>query len=173
MTIPTNNPGIDLDNLREEFEAWSIAERERSSGHTLDAAERGYLLRRLPDDHEYYNYAPAEWPAFCGGYRAALARQAAPVAPTQQANSNSIEFGGIKPAATTASASQEAQAAHAGAVEKDAARYRFLRDHGDTEGQPPVMLQGRWYGGSNGVGFNLDKAVDAAIAASEQKGPQA
>lgn len=45
----------------------------------------------------------------------------------------------------------------------DAERYRWLRNHGDKEGQPPVMLQGRWHGGSNGVGFNLDEAVDSLM----------
>ena len=66
---------MDIDKERAAFEAWSIAKRERMSGHTLDAAQKEYLLRRLPENRENYNYAPSEWPAFQGGYRAALGSQ--------------------------------------------------------------------------------------------------
>ncbi len=45
---------------------------------------------------------------------------------------------------------------------KDAARYRRLRDGED--GRPSVLFNGRWYGGTNGIGFDLDAAMDAAIA---------
>lgn len=38
---------------------------------------------------------------------------------------------------------------------RDAAPYRWLRD-------PCVMLARHWYGGSNGVGFALDAAIDSA-----------
>lgn len=48
---------------------------------------------------------------------------------------------------------------------RDAARYRWLRDFG-PENKPAVMIEGRWYGGKlgNGVGFDLDTAIDAAMA---------
>lgn len=50
-------------------------------------------------------------------------------------------------------------------VEQDAARYRWLRDFG-PENKPAVMIEGRWYGAKlgNGVGFDLDTAIDAAMA---------
>lgn len=67
-TQPPTAPVLDK---RAKFEAWSIAEREKFAGHPLDAAEKEYLLRRLPGDRDTYSYAPAEWPAFQGGYRAA------------------------------------------------------------------------------------------------------
>jgi hypothetical protein len=56
-------------------------------------------------------------------------------------------------------------------VRKDAERYRYLRDFGD-ENKPAVMIQGRWYGAKlgNGVGFDLDAAIDAASTAQEAKG---
>jgi hypothetical protein len=144
--------------------------------------------------------------------RAALARQAAPEAPTNTLiGKNDVYPFGIPPAATTASASiqkldltdysqavnysnntrtaiiapaptQEAQAAHAGAVEKDATRYRWLRNQ-------EASLESRQYdkGIINGPscyhevegirelkwGEELDQSIDAAIATSEQKGPQA
>lgn len=54
---------------------------------------------------------------------------------------------------------------------KDAERYRWLRDFG-PEGKPPVMIDGRWYGAKlgNGVGLDLDQAIDAALSAAEQVG---
>ncbi len=50
---------------------------------------------------------------------------------------------------------------------EDAKRYRWLRDSG-PEGKPAVMIEGRWYGAKhgNGVGFDLDSAIDAALAGS-------
>lgn len=42
----------------------------------------------------------------------------------------------------------------------DAARYRWLRDSGDS---PRVIINGRWYGAQHRACLDLDAAIDAAM----------
>lgn len=49
-------------------------------------------------------------------------------------------------------------------LDKDAARYRWLRDTGD--GKPMVLIESRWYGNQHRAGLDLDAAIDAAMQGS-------